>query len=49
MKDWQKIGIGVIISLLSWAGTTIYNDIKETAADNRASIQSLIEIHLNGE
>ncbi len=49
MKDWQKIGIGVIISLMAWAGNTIYDDLKETAAENRDSIQALIQIHITGE
>lgn len=49
MKDWQKIGVGVIISLMAWAGNTIYDGLKETAQENRDSIQALIQIHLNGE
>lgn len=49
MKDWQKMAVGVVISLMAWGGNTIYDNLKQMVEENRGSIQALIEIHLKGE
>lgn len=50
VKDyWLKTVVGVVIGLMGWGGSIIYDNLKQTVQDNRASIQALISIHLNGE
>ena len=47
MKEhWLKVAVGVVVALMGWGGSVIYDNLKQTIHENRSSIQALIDLHL---
>ena len=46
MSDRDKVILGVVLALLGWLASQVYDSIREKIEDNRETINALVDLHM---